>query len=188
MTEPERRSDRRKTLFSKTITDLWDAPFVSGEVLRRDASFAVAVDPSLDDDCRVMVVKRSDGAVSAAVTPELADALGMAHEPPVSELDLRRKLSEASVTLHGADLLFYFSERERSRLLGEEPRDGVRRLTEDDRPLFSAFEASASERDRDDADVDLDHLAAFGSFEQGRLVCVASMYQWDDTPVADLGC
>ena len=39
----------------------------------------------------------------------------------------------------------------------------------------------------DDAYVELDHWAVFGSFDDGRLVCAASMYPWEDAPIADTG-
>lgn len=64
----------------------------------------------------------------------------------------------------------------------------MRQLTEQDDAIFSAFESSASEQDLDDAYVELDHWAVFGSFEQNRLVCAASMYPWgEDVQIADLG-
>ncbi|MFR0657055.1 GNAT family N-acetyltransferase, partial [Pantoea sp. SIMBA_079] len=57
-----------------------------------------------------------------------------------------------------------------------------------DDAVFSEFQSSASEQDLDDAQVELDHWAVFGSFEQNRLVSVASMYPWeDDLQIADLG-
>lgn len=39
----------------------------------------------------------------------------------------------------------------------------------------------------DDANVELDNWAVFGSFEEHRLVSAASMYPWDNAQIADLG-
>ncbi|WP_229867066.1 GNAT family N-acetyltransferase [Streptomyces gelaticus] len=55
------------------------------------------------------------------------------------------------------------------------------------RPTPQQFEEAASEQDLDEAFVELDHWAAHGALEDGRLVCVASMYPWNDAPLADLG-
>ncbi len=85
-------------------------------------------------------------------------------------------------------IFFYFSEAEKNALLQENQEGTLRQLTEQDDAIFSAFESSASEQDLDDAYVELDHWAVFGSFEQNRLVCAASMYPWgEDVQIADLG-
>jgi len=39
----------------------------------------------------------------------------------------------------------------------------------------------------DDAYVELDHWAVFGTFEQDRLVGAASAYPWQDAQIADVG-
>ena len=83
--------------------------------------------------------------------------------------------------------MFYFADADKGALLQEDHAGTVRRLTEHDGAVFAAFESSASEQDRDDAYVELDHWAVFGSFEQERLVCAASMYPWENAQIADLG-
>ncbi|WP_374020919.1 GNAT family N-acetyltransferase [Paenibacillus thiaminolyticus] len=114
-------------------------------------------------------------------------SLGLYQRDELSEPIFRRKLNEAGVTLHGADYLFYFSEAEKKVLLQEHLGGELRRLTEQDDAVFSEFQSSASEQDLDDAYVELDHWAVFGSFEQNRLVSAASMYPWDNAQIADLG-
>jgi len=175
-------------LFSQTITDYWREQFLNGDVLYSDAVLTVAINPNLNEDSRVMVLETTDGRVMAVLTPAMADKVGLNQREDLSEEIFRRKLKEAGVTLHGADYLFYFSEADKNVLLQENLEGDLRRLTEQDDAVFSEFESSASEQDLDDASVGLDHWTVFGSFEQNRLVCAASMYPWeDDSQIADLG-
>lgn len=174
-------------LFSQTITDFWRAPFLNGNVLYSDEVFIIVVNPDLSEDRRVMVLETSDGRVMAVLTPALADKLELHQGQDLSEPAFRQKLNEAGVTLHGADYLFYFSEADKNALLQENLEGVLRRLTEQDDAVFSKFQSSASEQDLDDAYVELDHWAVFGSFEQNRLVSAASMYPWENAQIADLG-
>ncbi|EON70237.1 GNAT family N-acetyltransferase [Lysinibacillus sphaericus] len=175
-------------LFSQTITDFWQAQFLNGEVLYSDEVFTVAINPDLSEDSRVMVFETTDGMVMALLTPAMADKLDLYQHQDLSELDFRRKLNEAGVTLHGTDYLYYFSEADKNILLQENLEGTLRQLTEQDDAVFSEFESYASEQDLDDAYVELVHWAVFGSFEQNSLVCAASMYPWkEDVPIADLG-
>ncbi|MGG4454192.1 GNAT family N-acetyltransferase [Brevibacillus porteri] len=175
-------------LFSQTITDFWREQFLTGDVLCSDEAFTVTINPELDEDSRVMVLETSDGRVMTVLTPSLADKVGLSQQQDLSESIFRQKLSEAGVTLHGADYLFYFSEADKNVMLQENLEGDLRRLTEQDEVVFSEFESFASEQDLDDAYVELDHWAVFGSFEQNRLVCAASMYPWEQgRQIADLG-
>ncbi|MFU1795044.1 GNAT family N-acetyltransferase [Paenibacillus azoreducens] len=175
-------------LFSQTITDFWRAQFLNGDVLYSDEVFTVAINPDLDEDCRVMVLETTDGRVMAVLTPAMADKAGLYQRQDLSEEIFRQMLNEAGVTLHGADYVFYFSEAEKDVLLQESLEGVLRRLTEQDDAVFSEFQSSASEQDLDDAYVELDHWAVFGSFEQNRLVSAASMYPWGyNAQIADLG-
>ncbi|MED1724342.1 hypothetical protein [Brevibacillus parabrevis] len=105
----------------------------------------------------------------------------------MSEQTFRQKLAEAGVVLHGADYVYYFPEEAKNGLLREKPEGVVRQLTELDEAIFAQFQSAASEQDLDDAYVELDHWAVFGSFEQSGLVCAASMYPWENAQIADLG-
>lgn len=134
-----------------------------------------------------MVLETFDGQVMAVLTPTLADKLDLYQRQDLSELIFRQKLNEAGITLHGADYLFYFSEADKNVLLQEKIEGALRRLTEQDGAVFSEFQSLTSEQDLDDAYVELDHWAVFGSFEQNRLVSAASMYPWENTQIADLG-
>ncbi|OCP15872.1 acetyltransferase [Ensifer sp. LC54] len=175
------------SVFAREITEFWRRTFLSGDVLRRDDGFIVSVNPDLSDENRVMVLEAIDGQTMAVLTPALADRLDLARRPDLSEPAFRRILAEASVTLNGADYLFYFPEACRNSLLRDKVTGDLRRLTARDDAVFGAFEDAASKQDLDDAYVELDHWAVFGAFEQGRLVCAASMYPWEDAPIADTG-
>lgn len=171
----------------QTITDFWNAQF-QGDVLYCNDAFVVALNPELEEDSRVMMLKAAGGKAMATLTPALADRLGLSRTEGLSETAFRRMLGEAGVTLHGADYVFYFSDADRRALLQEVPMGDVRRLTATDEAAFKAFEAGASAQDLDDAYVELDHWAVFGAFDQGRLVSAASAYPWrEDVALADLG-
>ncbi|MBS4198326.1 GNAT family N-acetyltransferase [Bacillus sp. FJAT-49732] len=175
------------SIFSQTIIDFWQAPFLNGDVLYSDEVFTLVINPDLSEDRRVMVLETSEGRVMAVLTPTLADKLNLYQRQDLSESSFRQKLNKAGVTLHGADYLFYFSEAEKNLLLQENLEVVLRRLTEQDDAVFSEFQSSASEQDLDDSYVELDHWAVFGSFEQNRLVSAASMYPWGNSQIADLG-
>ncbi|MBE5107598.1 GNAT family N-acetyltransferase [Bacillus thuringiensis] len=175
------------SLFSQTITDFWREQFLNGDILYRDEVFIVTINPDLSEDSRVMVLETPDGRVMAILTPTMAEKIGLYQQKDLSEQTFRQKMNEAGVTLHGADYLFYFSEADKNVLLQESMEGGLLQLTEQDDTAFSEFQSSASEQDLDDAYVELDHWAVFGSLEQDRLVSAASMYPWEDAQIADLG-
>lgn len=54
----------------------------------------------------------------------------------------------------------------------------VRQLTSADQPAFDAFYAQCSEADKEEGDVALDHLSAFGVLDGTRIVAVSSAYEW----------
>lgn len=159
---------------------------MNGSVLYNDETFNVAINPGLGMDRRVMVLEAC-GRVTVVLTPALADKLGLYRRQDMSEPIFRRILHEAGIILHGADYIFYFSEADKTILLRESREGAARRLTGQDSAAFFEFQSSASERDLDGAYVELDHWAAFGSFEQDRLVSAASIYPWGNAQIADLG-
>ena len=175
------------SLFSQTISDHWEALFMNGDVLYSDEVFTVIINPNLRVERRVMVLKTYDGRVMAVLTPALADKLGLSKYLNLSEETFRHKLNEAGVTLHDPSYLFYFAESNKNGLLQENSEDGLRQLTEQDGAVFSEFQSSASKQDLDEAYVELDHWAVFGSFDQNRLVSAASVYPWEKAQIADIG-
>ncbi|BBB39815.1 GNAT family N-acetyltransferase [Mycobacteroides abscessus] len=173
--------------FSPIITDFWHTYLRRGTILRDAVDFQLAVSHELHEDTELMMLQTVAGRTSAIVTPELADRAGFDGFPPVSDTELRTRLDEAGLRLHGADNLFYFTAEARATLLAELPTGDIRQLTADDGAIFKAFESAATAQDLDDAQVELDHWAVFGSFDNGRLVAVSSIYQWEDAAIMDLG-
>lgn len=151
----------------------------------RTDELTIVCDPTLADDRRVMIVEVGGAPTIAALSPAVA-ARVLVH-PIRDESQLRAALAEARVVLHPADAVFHFSLSRKQDLLDEPNEANVRRLTERDRDAFAAFAAAAPAQDLNDAYVELDHWAVFGAFEEGELVCAASMYAWDGSDLADLG-
>lgn len=69
-------------VFSPVVTDYWHATFSGEGVPIRAAGFTVAVNAELSQDRRVMVLRTSDGAVRAVLTPLLADLVGLSGAGP----------------------------------------------------------------------------------------------------------
>ncbi|MGV9601181.1 GNAT family N-acetyltransferase [Streptosporangium sandarakinum] len=174
-------------MFPSAITDFWLASSPTSRLLYGDDAFRVFVDVTLDEDERLTILTTADGKTRVLLTPAVAGTMGLEDGQPVDEAGFRQRLEKAGVSLHGADNLFYFTDEARETLLGEPDDSSIRPLTEADAGVFGQFEEAASEQDRDDASVELDHWAVYGAFEDGRLVCAASMYPWRDAPLADLG-
>jgi RimJ/RimL family protein N-acetyltransferase len=175
------------TPFSQAIESYWQDTFLGSEVLYRNNALTVSVKPDLDENRRVMLLKTAAGQCLAVCTPALAQALGLNGQLEWSEPLLRQRLVDHHVALHGADYLFHFTEDCKQALLQEPLPAHVRQLGAVDAAVFAEFQSSASEKDMDDAYVELDHWAVFGVFEHDRLVCAASMYPWEDQQIADTG-
>lgn len=154
------------TAVPRSIQDYWAGAFAGGEA-RHD----------------VMVLDRCDGVRHVALSPALAGQAGTAGTP---REDAVERLQAAGLRLHDPDCLFYLPADAST----EPPATGVlvpRPLTAADRGAFEAFQAQASEQDKEDSWVELDHWLAFGSFDGDRLVSAASLHRWPDSPIADLG-
>lgn len=168
--------------FPPSILDYWRKAF-DGTRMDTSGDFTLSVVPTLNPKRPVMILEASDGATKAAITPELADAIG-SEASVTCTARLRERLTALGLVFHDPDFLFYLP-------VDATPEAGDRRwarqLTESDRVAFGTFHASASEEDREDAFVELDHWAVFGCFEGERLVSAASAILWQGSPVADLG-
>ena len=175
------------SLFSQTITDFWWGQFLNGDILYNDEVFTVTINSNLSTDRRVMVLETFDGRAMAVLTPAMAVKIGLYQRKKLSRKIFLQQLNGKGIILHGADYLFYYSETDKNILLQEKLESGSRQLTEKDDTVFSEFQSSASDQDLDNAYVELDHWAVFGSFEQDLLVSVASMYPWGNAQIADLG-
>lgn len=179
------------TRFSPAVTEFWKRPF-TGRSTHRDERLSITVNPTLDEGERVTVLRTpADAHTAIALSAEVAEALeraGMRTDAPeLDEAGVRSALAAAGVELHGADNIYYFPAGHETAAETTAMPGVVRQLTADDRDLFEAFEARASEEDRDDAQVDLEDWAAFGVVVDGRLVSAASTYPWRGAPLADFG-
>jgi len=131
-----------------------------------------------------MMLAPADGPVRAVVRPEIARRARLDEASDLSADELGVRLARAGVTLHDPDHLFYLPAHAWPAAADARV---ARRLTALDRAAFDAFQDAASEQDREDAWVELDHWAVFGCFEGDRLVSAASLCLWQDSAIADLG-
>jgi RimJ/RimL family protein N-acetyltransferase len=157
-----------------------------GVVVGQCSGLATVCAASLTAERRVMILRTAD-TMRAVLTPDVATQLDLPTGQSWSEQVLRSALVAAHLLLHPPDAIHYVTDEARSALTSEVGPSDVRRLTGDDRGAFSVFVTSAPEQDLDDAGVELDHWAVLGAFDRERLVCVASMYPWDGSRLADLG-
>lgn len=170
-----------------TVTDYWfrDAP---SEQLPADVGFLrVVVVPDLRHERRLTVLTPAGSGGFVILTPEMAETLAVAGGEVISASALEAKISSSGIALNGADIVFYFPAEEASEVSAEPVPEHVRQLTADDADVFATFVAEAPEGDLDEAFVELDHWLVYGAFDGDRLVCAASMYPFDSSPLADLG-
>ncbi|MDR6146549.1 RimJ/RimL family protein N-acetyltransferase [Sphingomonas sp. SORGH_AS870] len=168
--------------FPKPILDYWHKSF-RGTAIGATGDFTLSIVSSLDRKRPVMLLERQDDRTQAAVTPELADFLGNgAHL--AGAVGLREGVVRAGVNFYDPDFLFYYPA---DAMPDVSHKRSARQLTEADHIAFCAFHSSASQEDREDAFVELDHWAVFGCFDGDRLVSAASAILWKDSPLADLG-
>ena len=164
--------------FPKPVLDYWQEAFAG------DSNSMWTVSEKLNPKRPAMMLEGIDGRVRTALRSELIDRIGLDAAGVTSIADLQDQLAGGGVSLHDPDYLFYFPADTR---VASDRLAAARRLTIEDRAAFEAFQAEASEQDRDDAGVEIDHWAVFGCFDGGRLVSVASAYPWESGRVADLG-
>ncbi len=167
----------------KRIVDYWDQVFEAVDAAPRPV-LSCAVSAKLPAKRPAMILELADGPARAVVRPEIAQRIAIQPPADLSVDALKSRLIEAGVTLHDPDHLFYRSGEPQAT---PAPTAAPRRLSEADRAAFEIFYNSASEQDRDDAWVELDHWAVFGWFDGDRLVSAASLTLWNDSPIADLG-
>lgn len=166
------------TIFPKPVLDYWHEAFAG------DGSSTWAVSEKLNPKRPAMMLEGVDGWVRTVLRPELIDRASPRATSVTSIADIQDLLERGGVSLHDPDYLFYLPANTQ---VGSGQSMSARRLTIEDRDAFEAFQADASEQDRDDAFVELDHWAVFGCLEDGRLVSAASAYPWESGPLADLG-
>lgn len=173
------------TDFPLPILNYWHAAFV-GRSVGIGSNLSLVVSDRLSRKRPAVILEGADGLTRAALMPELADRIDADKAGNMSIDGLRALLAEAGISLHDPDFLFYLPAGP-SRVPAAHQMNRPRQLTNDDRTAFDIFQSEASEQDLEDSWVELDHWAVFGRFDDDRLVCAASMYLWENSPVADLG-
>jgi hypothetical protein len=159
-------------VFSPIADQFWKAQLDGATVLQDSSGLLIAVRADLAENRRLTVLERT-GSATVLLTPELAERLALPSLVGLSLSGFRATLTDAGITLHGADAVHYFAEDARPTLRAETAAPGIRILTGDDYEAFALFQAAASEQDLDDADVEVDHRAVAGAFSGDRLVCAA---------------
>jgi predicted GNAT family acetyltransferase len=168
------------------VTDHWiprSAASPAGEV----GSYHIVVDDTLPAERSLMVVEPAGRSGILSATSAMMERLGLTPQTEIDGRALACRLAAAQLKLHGADHLFYLPVEEQSAVRSERVASATRQLHRADADAFAVFSAEASEEDLDAAFVELDHWLVFGTFVDDRLACVASMYPWRDTHLADLG-
>ena len=170
--------------FSSLVSDQW-IPASAGDLL--ESGVLVAVDPSLTENRSVSLLRVQDGPTILQLSPARASELGQADGSRIDGSGLPGLLGAADVALHDPDHIFYLTLDAQTTLGGETAARGTRQLTTDDSAAFDRLTAEAPDDDLEDAFVEFDHWLVFGTFVEGRLVSVASMYPWSGTQLADIG-
>jgi RimJ/RimL family protein N-acetyltransferase len=172
--------------FSLPILDYWHQIFSEGNIIARGDGLSITVNATLSNERQAMLLEYTNGQSLAAVTPYLANRMAIHKAQNISKTELRHRLAEIGAPLHDPDFIFYLPDEEPLERTAKRVA-GCRQLSGADCAAFNLFQAAAPEQDLEDAYVELDHWAVFGSFEDDRLVSAASMYPWGNASIADLG-
>jgi RimJ/RimL family protein N-acetyltransferase len=174
-------------MFPAGITDYWTHAFRAESLYSADDSLSFSINPALDEARVLMLLQTTTGHTWASMTPQLAEHLGLSPDTRLSAPELRQRIADAGLCLHGEDGLFYLAQTENEPQMAARSTASVRQLQSVDAAAFAVFRAAVSEEDFDAAYVELDHWAAFGAFVGPNLVCAASAYPWGGASIADLG-
>ena len=166
------------TIFPKPVLDYWHESFAG------HSSSTWAVSEKLNPKRPAMMLEGMDGSMRTVLRPKLIDRIGPHAAGAMSIAGIQDQLARGGVSLHDPDYLFYLPA---DTCIAPDRSVAARRLTIEDRAAFEGFQADASEQDRDDAFVEIDHWAVFGCFDGDRLVSAASVCLWENAPIADLG-
>lgn len=174
-------------MFSNVVEEHWFGSIDRSQVPGPSGQLRVHVDDTLPPNQRVMVLElRGSGGV-VSLTSDSAKQLRVQSGDVLTTAEFTALLDNAVVELNGADQIFYYRAEDQAQLGEDQTPTRVRRLTNDDAGVFTAFVAAAPEDDLDEAFVELDHWLVFGAFAGDELACAASMYPWKETSLADLG-
>ncbi len=172
--------------FAAEAETFWMAPY-KGDALVDTTVLRLVVNGDLDPVTPVQVLGRRHHPAYVSVTPDIADSLDLAANPPASIDGVRARLTDAGLHLSSPDLVHLYPPHMRPLVERETPPTAIRLLTEDDTDVFQAFLETITPADVNLAYVELHHWAVMGSFEGDELACVASAYPWYTGPMADIG-
>jgi len=174
-------------MFSSTVTDYW-TPHRNGQSDLEVGQLRVHVNDALPANRSVSVLELVAGGGVVTLTGAHAARLNLTSGSGCTSHGVLEALQRAGVAMNDPDHLFYLTAAEQLDVSKNAPAPGAtRQLDEEDAHQFSELEEAAPADDLDEAFVELDHWLAFGSFEDSRLVCAASMIPWRGTRLADLG-
>lgn len=173
-------------MFSRMVTDYWIPCGATGHA-GEAGSHQLIVDETLPKERSLMLLEPVGRGGILSATSATMERLGLTRQSKIDSQALARALAAAHMKLHGADHLFYLPVEEQVAVQSEQVASMARQLHDTDAEAFAVLSGEAPEEEFDDAFVELDHWLVFGSFAGGRLACVASMYPWRDTHLADIG-
>lgn len=173
--------------FAAVVDQYWSGQNATAREVYRGDALTVLVDSSVDESRRISIVRRVDGPTTVILSPAVEQQLGLDVAAQLTEQGFLANLARHNIDLYDADNLFYFDAAVRDDLTAEADPANVRKLDAADADVFAKFESSASEQDREDSFVELDHWAVFGAFDGDQLVAAASAYPWGGVTLADIG-
>lgn len=140
--------------FPTPILGYWRRIFENGTVIAGSEALWITVNPALNQKRQTIILDHASGPAQAALTPALAERIGVDEMLVASAAGLRQRLTDHGVTIHDPDLIFYLPAAPLP-VGADSPLPVSRQLTEADREAFDRFQATASEQDLGDAYVEL---------------------------------
>ncbi|WP_430591878.1 GNAT family N-acetyltransferase [Humidisolicoccus flavus] len=199
-------------MFTDRVFESWmPAARVPDEEAAPASRLRVVIDDTLPANRALMILTPDRGEGLLTVTSAIASTVGLVSDERLDPESVQTRLATAGIALNGADHLFYLPAHEQERVATEQSEQAVqseqaelselserpdrrahsgrntRQLGAEDAAAFAAFVAAAPEDDLDEAFVELDHWLVFGTFVEGAIVTVSSMYPWQSSALADLG-
>lgn len=171
---------------SPIVQDYWKDQF-QGEILCDHPAFTLFLNDNLEEDTPIMTLEFPSGNSWASITSKVAHHFKHINLTTLDFEKFVNILKDKQILLYGADYIFYFSEEEKNSILNLDLPENTRPLTENDAEHFSAFGALSTEKDLDEAFVELDYWKVYGIFENQQLVTTTSMYPWKNTKLSDIG-
>jgi RimJ/RimL family protein N-acetyltransferase len=173
--------------FSKIIYNYWHKQRGRNNYFK-NKYFEIFISDNLNEGFNILTLEFLERPNWVIIRPKFIDLFKIEEIQHYDFMELLLFLSQQHITLHGADYVFYFSEKEKLQINNMQISEGVRALTNEDLKYFSEFETAVTPQDLDAAYVSLDDWKVYGSFKDNKLVAIASMYPWEnDEKIADLG-